>query len=44
MLEILAFKGNGSLALKMTDLILGNLEAKCEPQCKTRLLLQVHPA
>lgn len=41
-LEILAFQC--SLALKMIDFILGRLEAKCEPQHKTRLPLQVHPA
>lgn len=44
MLDILTFELSGRLALEMTELILGSLEAECEPQCKTRLLMQVHPA
>lgn len=38
------FEQNFTLALKMTDVILGSLETKCEAQHQTRLLLQVYPA
>lgn len=44
MLKILTFEQNLTLALKMTDFVLGSVETKCEAQHQTRLLLQVYPA